>query len=93
MPLELKQDNIGISPKIYNYEDNWKTVYSIKRAENVIYISNGEGINLIDCAATTVMKTVKNDSSFSAYKLSLYKSGVLLLVPVHRKINHRTIIS
>ena len=51
------------------------------------YISNAEGINLIDSAATTIMKTVKNDWSFSEYKLPLYKSGVIITDPaVHRKI-------
>ena len=32
------------------------------------------------------MKNVKNDSSFSACKLSLYKSDVIITDPVHRKI-------
>ena len=45
----------------------------------MIYVSNTEGINLIECAATTIMKTAKYDSSsFSANKLNLYKSGVLI---------------
>ena len=52
----------------------------------MIYISNAEGINLISCAATTIMKTVNNDSSFSAYKLPFYKNGVLITDPVQRKI-------
>ena len=78
MALELKYNGIGISAKInqiYNYEHIWKTVRCIRKAEYVIYISNVDGINLIDCVATTIRKTVKNDSSFSAYKLSLCKSA------------------
>ena len=59
MSLESKYDGIGISSKInqiYNHEDNWKAVYSIRKAENVIYMSSAVEINLIHCATTKIMK-------------------------------------
>lgn len=62
MSLELKYDGIGISAKvnqIYNHEDNWKAVYSIRKAENVIYMSSAEEINLIHCATIKIMKKIE----------------------------------
>lgn len=54
-----------------------KTIGKLYTVLDVIYKSNARRINLVDCAGTTIMKTVKNPS-FSTYKMFLHKGDVLI---------------
>lgn len=87
MSLEFKYDGIGISSKInqiYNHEDNWKAVYSIRKADSDLYEQRCGDKSDSLCNYKNHEKN-RNDSSFNAYKLPLYKNGVLITDLVHTK--------
>ena len=72
---------------MYNCEDSQKTAYSYRKVKNMIYTSNTEEIDLVDCAVTTIKKTVKNDPSFNVYKLFFLKGNALITGPIHTKLS------